>query len=288
LNTLARLCLGYLAVAAILTIRRLPESISLAAVIFLLPLYLTLRCRHSFQVRNRLAASPFNMGLWGYYSARARLLVRSIREHGPAWEAAAPTEIRNRDILDTALADRRPILLCGLHLGLFERLHQVPHLSAQRQGRQTLVVTAPAFSPVLDNYMSRGRNCPGKATVANRNLAGAVKRTLRTRGILAVMLDQYPSRRGETLTLWNSISLPCSTKLVSRMAINGALILPVSTWLKADGRSVLMYHPPLAVKPGAGNEDNAWKGLFQQFLEREIARAPRQWNWSYPGIKIVS
>jgi lauroyl/myristoyl acyltransferase len=173
-------------------------------------------------------------------------------------------------------------------MGAFELLHKLPYPDIYDADKNFTVLVAPAFSHVLTSYLNLGRRNKNKHIMLNRSLPAAVLKTRRTRGVLGVMLDQSPARQDDFLTLWKSIQLPFNHRLLEISAEKGFVLLPLSTRLDRDGSAILEYQaqftPPSEREPAG----KAWKELIRNFLEKEIARAPEQWNWSYPGIRVAS
>ncbi len=234
------------------------------------------------RLRERLACAPHPPNLESYYRARLEILLRSVASHGaPACDSDILPEgeaIWN-DILDSG----RPVVLIGLHLGFFELLHKYP--AAPPQGRPFLVVTAPAFSEPLSQFMRLGREIQGREVVWNGQTAVAARRILRENGVLALMADQAPRHAIGQLTLWDGLHVPCGVRLFSFLALKGAVLVPVSTWIQSDGRSRLKFHKPLTAE--GENQGVSLETQLSEFLELAVERAPEQWNWSYPGISIV-
>ncbi|MFC1583960.1 lysophospholipid acyltransferase family protein [Fibrobacterota bacterium] len=286
MNQIIRNALGIGCVFGIVTVKAMPAAFFLLLGKFLLPLYYLLRLKHAREVNSRIACSPFRdrFSIHEYYRMRLYLFINSIKMHSPE-SFPERVMVKNRDLFAAALASNRPVVLCGLHMGLFEILHKIPWRQTAESGRTFNVLTAPAFSPRLTEYLKKGRQAGGKNLVPNNSLLSAVRRTINGREALGIMLDQSPAREKELLTLWGTIQIPFPQSLLQTMARAGAIIMPVSTWVGARQTVIVKYHDPLN---GAGEYHNNSIELFvtiKMFLEQEISRAPEQWNWSYPGIR---
>jgi lauroyl/myristoyl acyltransferase len=287
LQTFLKNLLGRICVLAIVIVKRVPPSFTFLLFSLLLPLYSVLRRSHINRVKHRIGSSPFKgtLSIKEYYRTRLKLLLHSIKFHDP-YTLPKNLIVRNAGLFTSALDSGKPILLCGLHMGLFELLHKVPWTEASRRNKSFIVLTSPAFSPVLTAYLNKGRILPDKKVELNRSLFRTVRRTLKLSGVLAVMIDQSPFRGGEYVTLWKKIKVPFNKNLFRVMAGQEAIAVPVSTHINSTGTVVVEYHPPLNPPEDTAFDPSQWKEEVRCFLEQEIARAPAQWNWSYPGIDL--
>ncbi|MDB5104107.1 MAG: Lipid biosynthesis lauroyltransferase [Fibrobacteres bacterium] len=247
-------------------------------------MYPALRPGHSGRLRDRFAASPFGaaLNLRTYYAARMRLLLEGLAIHGASLPASRIL-VHGESHYRSALAANRPIALIGLHSGVLELLHRVPEAP---EGRPFRILTAPAFSPPLTEFMARGRELEGKRIlwIGNRDQRGlenGLRSVIASNGVLALMADQHPGPAGdcEYLGLWDRIRVPWPARLMRFLASRGFLCVPVSTRLEPDGRSRFDFHPVLKEPDGDG---------IRAFLETAITAAPDQWNWSYPKIRILT
>jgi lauroyl/myristoyl acyltransferase len=276
--------------SAAVSLLRLLRGLPLRPVLFLLrlplALYPWLRFRHGRRLRLLFSLSPFsgNLSLAGYYRARAELLLRNLHVHGRGLSPAG-IRVEGGEHYRRALERDRPVALLGLHMGVVELLHRVPRAPP---GRSFFVLTAPAFSAPLTDYMADGRERDGKRVLGNREAAPGLRAVLRGKGVLAIMLDQLPGSGGSApfLDLWGRVRVPYPADLLQFLLRREALLLPVSTRLEEAGVSTYRFHPAWEA-PSAPAGPASLENRVRAFLEASIAWAPEQWNWSYPGNRSV-
>ncbi len=272
--------LGAFAVFILKSIRCIPFSITYSSLKILIPFYYKTRPQHIASVKRKIDSSPFSkeLTLNQYYQHRLQLLLNNIYWHGQP-HLPPQSKILNEHYLEKALQVNCPLVILSLHMGPFELLHKGAYQKTKKAHRPYYVLTAKAFSKTLTQYMNSGRETEGKKTVLNRKIGSSLKKIIQQNGVLAMMVDQSPLRDHESLTLWGTHTLPFNDKLLSLLLNKGAILLPLSCYQKGK-TTVLTYHEPIA-KPHL-------KTKITEFLEKEIAQAPAQWNWSYGGIKVKS
>lgn len=229
------------------------------------------RPAHARRLQALFAATPFpHLDVGTYYRRRFDLLRRCLELHG---RPLRPDEVRAEgvDIYRAALQGNRPVTLVGLHSGAVELLHRFPPAPPDRPFR---VLTAPAFSAPLTDYMRKGRERDGKKILMNDSMAG-LREVLDRKGVLAVMADQHPGAPQDFLSLWGRVAVPWPARLLRFLEARGTVFVPVSTRLMTDGTHAFRFHPAW---------DDAPAARVRAFLEEAIAAAPDQYNWSYPKI----
>jgi hypothetical protein len=260
-------------------LRTLPYPVSHACLQPGAVAYRLFRGGQGAKVRARIAASPPSLRLdaASYYRRRLELLLRGLRAHGAeVTRGFPPVREEGREAYLEALASGRPVALLGLHAGPLELLHRVPPAPA---GRPFLILTAPAFAPALSEFLAWGRERDGKRILwagsrGGPSLETGLRACLERRGVLALMADQYPGPPAdcEWIELWDRLRIPYPARLLRFLENRGCLFVPVSARLEAHSARI-RYEGPWGTAP------KAW---IRDFLERAIAAAPDQWNWSYP------
>lgn len=272
---------GTLAVACLRGIAALPRPLAHALLLPALFPYRLIRRRHAARLRACFAAAPFadRLDLAAYYRVRLRLLLLGLRAHGRPVTAAFPRiAVEGGDRYARALAAGRPVVLLGLHAGPWELLHRLPEAP---DDRPFAIATAPAFAPALTAFMAAGRERGGKRILwtggaGAKGLETGLRGLLEAGGVLALMADQAPGAGGECeyMELWGRIRTPYPGRLLRFLEARGCLFVPVSVRLE-DGAAILEYQGPW---------DAAGPEQVRAFLEKAIAAAPDQWNWSYPKV----
>ena len=260
---------GWLAVAALKFLSQFPPHWIVAMGTPWLPFYAL--CRPS--IRQRLGRLPHPLTSLAYYRMRLRLAALSLR-HLTGHENDVPVRVKGEEHYHAALATGKPVALLGWHQGPVELLHRIP--SIPENGRPFFIFTAGGFAPRLTQLLRRGRKQSGKQIVSPESQHAALRSWARQSGVLAVMMDQVPGRPRDWLSLWNGkVELPCPRNLMDWLSERNAVCLAVSTKLEEDGSIVFEYQP---VQPDEKN-----LGLL---IEKAIAAAPEQYNWSYPKIRV--
>lgn len=278
--------------ACLSALRLLPAGVTGRVLAPALRLYPLLRPRHAARLKACFAAAPFpaSLNLRAYYATRLRLLLRGLACHGNP--SALKVTVHGQRHYRDALEGDRPIALIGLHAGMVELLHRVPEAPP---GRPFLILTAPAFSPPLTRFMARGRERDGKRILwvgngkakragrdgtapGQRGLEQGLRSVIAKNGVLALMADQHPgpAEECEYLMLWNRVRVPWPARLIRFLSDQGFRFVPISTRLIREDAHV-EFHPALPEADAEG---------IRAFLEKAIADAPEQWNWSYPKIGI--
>ena len=298
--------------ACLAALRRVPARVTGRLLSPALRLYPLFRPRHAARLKACFAAAPLRapLSLRDYYATRLGLLLRGLACHGkplPAvsqgteasmreWTPDLRVQVQGEKHYREALARRRPIALIGLHAGMVELLHRIPEAP---EGRPFFILTAPAFSPPLTRYMARGREMEGKRILwvgksdgkgdGQRGLEQGLRSVIAANGVLALMADQHPGPADECeyLMLWDRVRVPWPARLIRFLAAQGFQCVPVSTRMLKDGfaqgpegstaTARFEFHPALP---------HADAGGIRAFLEKAIAEAPEQWNWSYPKVRI--
>lgn len=256
----------------------------------LLPAYIRLRGARSRRLAALFAATPFrrHLAVDAYYRRRLDLLLRCLRLHGAPLDSGL-VETEGWEHYRAALGSGRPIALLGLHAGVVELLHRLPEAA----GRPFRILTASAFAAPLTDLLRRGRERDGKRVVDNRAPGPGLREVLKGRGVLALMADQVPGPGAPVLRLWDRIAVPWPERLLGFLESQGFVLLPVSTRLvsgdpgERQGRSRYRFHPPWEFGPGEDRGEGMSLRL-RAFLEGAVAEAPDQWNWSYPGIRLLN
>ncbi len=278
---------GYLCIILIHLFRLIPLYISRYICLSLLPLYRLLRYPHTSRIKNLWQRLPFSkqLKIGTYYRQRLNIYLNLLYSHGKGPSDTTLT-IVDGPYFQEAFKTGRPILLCGIHSGPFEWLYKSPQAPEIKTGhRPFFTLTASSFSPPLTRYMQTGRLLDGKRAILNNRIQGVLPVIIRQKGILAVMVDQMPGEDKDFITLWDQIKVPVHLKLVSWMAQQGALILPITSYLDDNGKPVAAFHPHL--NSGTINNKAGLENTLRQFLEQAIEEHPLQWNWSYPGLRSV-
>ncbi|HLU70383.1 MAG TPA: hypothetical protein VKZ88_06400 [Fibrobacteria bacterium] len=280
---------GHLAVGLLTAITRMPLVLTRSIGTFLLPAYLPFRRRTRAKLaRHCPGVSPFR-----YYRTRlhlALLSARHIRNRPDGCRHVA----ENATLLTEALAQGRPVVLLGWHQGPVELLHRIPAMHLDRIGKRTGVkrglslLTASAFSAPLADWMTSGREA-GRTAPTRVIRPGdmlALRSWARSRGVLAVMVDQVPGTPEDTLVPGPGLpALPWPRRLLDWIGTQDPVFLAVTArWHPAHAhgldRIVFRYHALTADAPSPVG----LKVAIGHLMQAALRAAPEQYNWSYGKI----
>ncbi len=280
-----RIFAGYVSVTVIRCIQVIPNALLNPVLTILLPFYFLLRSKHVREVKALVDASPFSFGTFHYYSTRIQLFLEAVTHTQLTHQLPGHVHVRNPEVLDNLLNETRPILLCGLHLGGFEMCHWAPYFQVVKAHKSMTLLTAPAFSNVLDGLMSTWRSMPEKKIIQRNSpqLQSAIKETIKNKHLLAIMVDQSPHRNAGRIRLWNKIGIPYNNKILKLFVNKDAAILGITSGIK-DKRIFITYQEIGKKHWGNPFDAGVWKIEMAKFIETNVCKAPEQWNWSYPGI----
>ncbi|HUD70319.1 MAG TPA: lysophospholipid acyltransferase family protein [Dongiaceae bacterium] len=181
--------------------------------------------------------------------------------------------------LEAARAAGRGILVFSGHFGHWEMVALLQH----RLGVPMTMVVAPLENRLWDRFITRLRAAPGNAVLSKRKAARPILRTLREGGAIAILIDQ--NVRGDAGIFVDFFGLAASTTpaLATLAYRSGAVILPVFSWFRDDGRLQIAYRAPLAaVRRGAIEDDvRALTRACTALLEAEVRERPAMWLWMH-------
>ncbi len=194
-------------------------------------------------------------------------------------ELESRVEVRNPEILESALARGRGALLLTLHLGNFE-------LAIRALGRRF-----PGFAalgrvqsnPLIQERLARNRTRSGAELIDRRGATSAALRVLRQGRTLAILLDQYVRRgHGVYVPLFGH---RCATS--SGMAIlalrTGAPVVP--GYIVRDGldHHVIEFLAELEPPRDSARREQILEATesYNRVMEHLIRKHPEQWMWAH-------
>jgi lauroyl/myristoyl acyltransferase len=262
--------LGHLSVGILNLTGRLPIGVSLSIGTVFLPFHIPFR--HRTRAKLRSLRPP--VGVFAYYRMRLRLALLSVRRALRKPDGCTIT-IQGAGSFADALSSGKPVLLLGWHQGPVELLHGIPAEAARDRSR--FVMTSTAFSPILAEWMARGRQRAGTRVVRPEATA-SLREWARNNGVLAVMVDQVRGEPEEWLSLGSgSVRVPWPGRLIDWAAARNPEVLAVSVHLESAGRIVFRYDP---VAPESVKE------MVTKLMDEALMRAPEQYNWSYGKASV--
>jgi KDO2-lipid IV(A) lauroyltransferase len=195
----------------------------------------------------------------------------------------------NEHIIRNAIADcakqNAPIAGISIHQGAFELMHRALCRYSEHVHLITDSVGDIAFREVLKDL----RSDPHLTEYHPDETGRLIRELFRTKGILAMVIDQGKHTKGNTVSLFGRPST-LYLRLPQKINEMGAGIVTFRTWSEKK-RIVIRfekYYPP-KYDENAGNAINAAPsesalvtGIARE-VETWIAEHPEQWSWNYHG-----
>ena len=205
----------------------------------------------------------------------------------------------NEHIIQNAIADcakqNTPIAGISIHQGAFELLHRALCRYSEHVHLITDSIGDMAFREVLKDL----RSDPHLTEYHPDETGRLIRELFRTKGILAMVIDQGKHTKGNTVSLFGRPST-LYLRLPQKINEMGAGIVTFRTWSEKK-RIVIRfekYYPPKydiqhgretsarlydqSLKNAAPSESPLVTGIARE-VETWIAEHPEQWSWNYHG-----
>jgi KDO2-lipid IV(A) lauroyltransferase len=195
----------------------------------------------------------------------------------------------NEHIIRNAIADcakqNAPIAGISIHQGAFELLHRALCRYSEHVHLITDSVGDIAFREVLKDH----RSDPHLTEYHPDETGRLIRELFRTKGILAMVIDQGKHTKGNSVSLFGRPST-LYLRLPQKINEMGAGIVTFRTW--SEKKRIIIrfekYYPP-KYDESIGNAINAAPsesalvtGIARE-VETWIAEHPEQWSWNYHG-----
>lgn len=183
----------------------------------------------------------------------------------------------NEHIIRNAIADcakqNAPIAGISIHQGAFELMHRALCRYSEHVHLITDSIGDMAFREVLKDL----RSDPHLTEYHPDETGRLIREFFRTKGILAMVIDQGKHTKGNTVSLFGRPST-LYLRLPQKINEMGAGIVTFRTWSEKK-RIVIRfekYYPPKF------DENQLVTGIARE-VETWIAEHPEQWSWNYHG-----
>lgn len=280
---------------------RLPDAFYAVLFAFVFPVYKALHKKRAYgRVENHLAAAKEYEAREGYGTNKMPRDVKSLNAiakinardtfKGIFWNALESYRglarfksiekrivYENEHIIRDAIADcakqNAPIAGISIHQGAFELLHRALCRYSEHVHLITDSVGDIAFRKVLKDL----RSDPHLTEYHPNETGRLIRELFRTKGILAMVIDQGKHTKGNTISLFGRPST-LYLRLPQKINEMGAGIVTFRTWSEKK-RIVIRfekYYPPKF-------DENQLVTEIAREVETWIAEHPEQWSWNYHG-----
>ena len=188
----------------------------------------------------------------------------------------------NEHIIRDAIADcaktNAPIAGISIHQGAFELLHRALCRYSEHVHLITDSVGDIAFREVLKDL----RSDPHLTEYHPDETGRLIRELFRTKGILAMVIDQGKHTKGNTVSLFGRPST-LYLRLPQKINEMGAGVVTFRTWSEKK-RIVIRfekYYPPKF-------DENQLVTEIAREVETWITEHPEQWSWNYHGNFIAT
>ena len=183
----------------------------------------------------------------------------------------------NEHIIRNAIAEcakqNAPIAGISIHQGAFELLHRALCRYSEHVHLITDSIGDMAFREVLKEL----RSDPHLTEYHPDETGRLIRELFRTKGILAMVIDQGKHTKGNTVSLFGRPST-LYLRLPQKINEMGAGIVTFRTW--SEKKPIVIrfenYYPPKY------DENQLVTGIARE-VETWIAEHPEQWSWNYHG-----
>ena len=188
----------------------------------------------------------------------------------------------NEHIIQGAIAEcakqNAPIAGISIHQGAFELLHRALCRYSEHVHLITDSIGDMAFREVLKDL----RSDPHLTEYHPDETGRLIRELFRTKGILAMVIDQGKHTKGNTVSLFGRPST-LYLRLPQKINEMGAGIVTFRTWSEKK-RIVIRfesYYPPKY-------DENQLVTEIAHEVETWIAEHPEQWSWNYHGNFVAN
>ena len=177
----------------------------------------------------------------------------------------------NENLIQDLVKNNTPIVAMSIHQGPFEILHR----SLCRYHHKVFLLTNPFPSSALTEALKKIRSHAHLEELSPDHTGEVLKKLIREKGILAMLVDQAKSAKGNLVSLWHK-----DYNLFLRLPIKanqmGAAIITFRTFSIKD-QVIVRFEKIYSPK----TEENIITEGFSKEMEFWIEEHPEQWTWNY-------
>lgn len=262
---------------------RLPDAFFVVLFALIFPIYKALHTKRAYgRVVKHLQTT-------GFSGVSAKDVFKSLYWNGIdsyrllARIPSATKRVRyeNESVIRDALT-KGPIVALSIHQGAFENLHR----SLCRYSENVHLITSPFKSSALTCALHEIRSDANLHEYATEEVATVLRNLFKTKGILAMVVDQARDARGNNVELFGKPST-LYLRLPEKANQMGASIVTFRTWSEpaqdASGKKIRQHVVRFEkCYPPKYNPANLTSEITNE-IETWIAAHPEQWTWNYHG-----
>ena len=189
-----------------------------------------------------------------------------------------------RDAITQCAAINAPIAAISIHQGPFELLHR----SLCRYSEHVHLITDSVGDTTFREVLKNLRSDPHLTEYHPNETGRLIRELFRTKGILAMVVDQGRHTKGNTVSLFGRPST-LYLRLPKKVNDMGAGIVIFRSWTK--NRHIVIrfekYYPPrydaVCDKKANPASNSPLIESIAKEIEKWIAEHPSEWSWNYHG-----
>ena len=185
----------------------------------------------------------------------------------------------NRDIVDKALDQKRPIIFVTAHYGNWE----IAGAAISNFLTPITVIYRKLNNPHFDRYLYESRKSIGIETVEKSGAARALAKLLKSGGAVTLLTDQNTSKRdGVAVEFFGKPVHQTSTPAFLARKYD-ALIIPLYTTTEDGEHYLVTFGEPIEVAKSDDAAADILEATQQQAARHEeaIAKHPKYWFWCH-------
>ena len=199
-------------------------------------------------------------------------------------------ELIIRDAIAECAKANAPIAGISIHQGAFELMHR----SLCRYSEHVHLITDSVGDTAFRDVLKELRSDPHLTEYHPDETGRLIRELFRTKGILAMVIDQGKHTKGNTVSLFGRPST-LYLRLPQKVNEMGAGIVIFRTWSEKNRIVVRFekYYPPNydaanGESANTADEKSPLISEIAQEVETWIAEHPEQWSWNYHGNFTVN
>lgn len=187
--------------------------------------------------------------------------------------------IVNKDVLDSAIAQKRGVILVSAHFGNFPLM--LARLSLE--GYDVAGIMRPMRDKRVEKIFLEKRNSYNVRTIYSQPRAACVNdtiRVLRDNALVFIPVDQNFGTGGVFVDFFGQRAATATGPVIFAQR-TGAVILPCFILRQKDDSHKIVFEPPLKLEPGNSAQEVIVNTIqkITNVIESYVRRYPAEWGW---------